>query len=106
VADRDLSKSGIEVQFFDGPTRMPAGPAVLALQTQAPLITAFVSYTSTGIHVEFKNVLIPSEGEDKDRVKEIVSMTAKHFEEGIRHNPQDWHMLQRIWTDGDFKERQ
>jgi KDO2-lipid IV(A) lauroyltransferase len=39
-------------------------------------------------------------------VKEIVSMTAKHFEEGIRHNPQDWHMLQRIWTDGDFKERQ
>jgi KDO2-lipid IV(A) lauroyltransferase len=106
VADRDLSKSGIEVQFFDGPTRMPAGPAVLALQTQAPLITAFVSYTPTGIHVEFKNVLIPSEGEDRDRVKEIVSMTAKHFEEGIRNNPQDWHMLQRIWTDGDFKERQ
>lgn len=106
VADRDLSKSGIDVQFFDGPTRMPAGPAVLALQTQAPLITAFVSYTPTGIHVDFKNVLIPSEGENKDRVKEIVSMTAKHFEEGIRENPQDWHMLQRIWTDGDFKERQ
>ncbi len=106
VADRDLSKSGIDVQFFDGPTRMPAGPAVLALQTQAPLITAFVSYTPTGIHVEFKNVSIPSEGEDRDRVKEIVSMTAKHFEEGIRNNPQDWHMLQRIWTDGDFKERQ
>ena len=106
VADRDLSKSGIEVEFFDGPTRMPAGPAVLALQTQAPLITAFVSYTPEGIHVEFKNVLIPSQGEFKDRVKEIVSMTAKHFEEGIRNNPEDWHMLQRIWTDGDFKERQ
>ena len=106
VADRDLSKSGIEVQFFDGPTRMPAGPAVLALQTQAPLITAFVSYTPTGIHVDFKNVVIPSQGEQRDRVKEIVSMTAKHFEEGIRENPQDWHMLQRIWTDGDFKERQ
>jgi KDO2-lipid IV(A) lauroyltransferase len=106
VADRDLSKSGIEVEFFDGPTRMPAGPAVLALQTQAPLITAFVSYTPTGIHVDFKNVVIPSQGEQRDRVKEIVSMTAKHFEEGIRENPQDWHMLQRIWTDGDFKERQ
>ena len=106
VADRDLSKSGIEVEFFDGPTRMPAGPAVLALQTQAPLITAFVSYTPEGIHVEFKNVLIPSQGEFKDRVKEIVSMTAKHFEEGIRNNPEDWHMLQRIWTDGDFKDGQ
>jgi KDO2-lipid IV(A) lauroyltransferase len=106
VADRDLSKSGIDVQFFDGPARMPAGPAVLALQTQAPLITAFVSYTPTGIHVDFKNVVIPTQGEQRDRVKEIVSMTAKHFEEGIRENPQDWHMLQRIWTDGDFKEHQ
>jgi KDO2-lipid IV(A) lauroyltransferase len=38
-------------------------------------------------------------------VQEIVQMTAKHFEDGISEKPEDWHMLQRIWTDGDFKER-
>ncbi|MFM2263837.1 MAG: hypothetical protein RLY81_189 [Actinomycetota bacterium] len=105
VADRDLSRSGIDVEFFNGTARMPAGPALLALKTQAPLITAFVSYTENGIHIDFKNVVLPSAGEEDAKVREIVQMTAKHFEEGISQNPQDWHMLQRIWVDGDFKER-
>lgn len=105
VADRDLSRSGIDVDFFGGPTRMPAGPAILAIKTGAPLITAFVSYTQEGIHIEFKSVAIPDLGSDDQKIKEIVQMTAKHFEAGIANNPQDWHMLQRIWIDGDFKER-
>ena len=105
VADRDLSRSGIDVEFFNGTARMPAGPALLALKTQAPLITAFVSYTENGIHIDFKNVVLPSAGEEDAKVREIVQMTAKHFEKGISQNPQDWHMLQRIWVDGDFKER-
>lgn len=105
VADRDLSTSGIDVDFFNGRARMPAGPALLALKTQAPLITAFVSYTETGIHIEFRKVTIPSVGEEGAKVQEIVQMTAKHFQDGIAQTPHDWHMLQRIWTDGDFKER-
>jgi len=105
VADRDLSRSGINVDFFGGPSRMPAGPALLALKTNAPLITAFVSYTETGIHIDFKLIVLPSAGSEAEKVAEIVQMTAKHFEEGISVHPEDWHMLQRIWTDGDFVER-
>lgn len=104
VADRDLSRSGIDVKFFGGPARMPAGPALLAIRTKAPLITAFVSYTDSGIHVDFKNVHLPTAGTEGEMVQEIVQMTAKHFEDGISEKPEDWHMLQRIWTDGDFKE--
>jgi len=81
------------------------GPALLALRTKAPLITAFVSYTETGVHIEFRNVILPSSGDERGKVKEIVQMTAQYFEDGISENPQDWHMLQRIWIDGDFKER-
>jgi lauroyl/myristoyl acyltransferase len=105
VADRDLSRSGIDVKFFGGPARMPAGPALLAIKTNAPLITAFVSYTETGIHIVFKQVLLPSQGSQEQVVSEIVQMTAQHFEEGIKEKPEDWHMLQRIWIDGDFMER-
>jgi KDO2-lipid IV(A) lauroyltransferase len=105
VADRDLSRSGIEVEFFGAPARMPAGPALLAIRTQAPLITAFVSYTDAGVHIDFKSVMLPSSGSEREMVQEIVQMTAVHFEDGISQRPQDWHMLQRIWTDGDFKER-
>ena len=105
VSDRDLSKTGIDVEFFNGPARMPAGPAILALDTKAPLVTAFVSYTESGIHVDFKHVVLPSTGTREEKVKEIVQMSAKHFEDGIREHPEDWHMLQRIWIDGDFAER-
>jgi KDO2-lipid IV(A) lauroyltransferase len=84
---------------------MPAGPALLALKTDAPLITAFVSYTETGIHIDFNEVPIPASGSDEARVSQIVQSMAQQFEDGISAHPQDWHMLQRIWTDGDFKER-
>ncbi len=105
VADRDLSRTGISVKFFDGLARMPAGPSVLALSTGAPLLTAYVSYTKTGIHIDFQSVEIPSEGEKEARVLSLVQQCADHFAQGIASAPQDWHMLQRIWVDGDFKER-
>ena len=105
VSDRDLSRSGIEVEFFGGKARMPAGPALLALRTNAPLITAFVSYTDNGVHIDFRSIVLPTSGDENSKVQQIVQMTAKYFEDGISENPEDWHMLQRIWVDGDFKER-
>lgn len=105
VADRDLSKSGVDVTFFGYPARMPAGPALLAIRTGIPLITAYVSYTQTGIHIVFNPVEIPSKGSEEERISQVVQSCADLFEEGITAAPQDWHMLQRIWIDGDFQER-
>ncbi len=105
AADRDLSKSGIDVNFFGGPARMPAGPALLAIRTGAPLISAYVSYTSTGIHIDFTRMQIPTEGTETEKVAALVQKSADLFAEGIAKYPQDWHMMQRIWIDGDFKDR-
>jgi len=105
AADRDLSKSGIDVNFFGGPARMPAGPALLAIRTGAPLISAYVSYTPTGIHIDFTGMQIPTEGTETERVAALVQKSADLFAEGIAKYPQDWHMMQRIWIDGDFKDR-
>lgn len=105
VADRDLSKSGIDVQFFGKPARMPAGPAVLALKTNAIFLTAFVNYTERGIHITFDEITIPESGTQEEKVSMLVQKSADNFEQGIRKHPQDWHMLQRIWIDEDFKER-
>ena len=105
IADRDLSRSGIAVTFFGAPSRMPPGPAILALKTDAPLITAFVSYTETGIHIDFNEVSLPTSGSDEEKISHIVQDMAQQFEVGITAHPEDWHMLQRIWTDGDFRER-
>jgi len=105
VADRDLSKSGIDVEFFGHPARMPAGPAVLAVKTGAILLTAFVNYTERGIHITFDEIHVPSSGTQEEKVSEIVQSSADNFARGIADYPQDWHMLQRIWIDEDFKER-
>lgn len=105
VADRDLSKNGVDVDFFGHKARMPAGPAVLALRTGVPLITAFVSYTPVGIHINFEKVEIPSQGEEGKNISIVVQRCADNFEKGIALHPQDWHMLQRIWIDTDFSER-
>ena len=105
VADRDLSRSGIDVKFFDGTARMPAGPALLAIRTGADLITAYVSYTASGIHIEFRKVQIASGATEAERVAKTVQLCADNFAAGISEHPQDWHMLQRIWVDGDFVER-
>ena len=105
VADRDLSQSGIDVDFFNFPARMPAGPAVLNLKTGIGIVAAHVSYTDTGIHVAFESVDVPSVGTDEERIQKCVQNMANLFEKGISRTPQDWHMLQRIWIDGDFTDR-
>ena len=105
VADRDLSRNGLDVKFFDGTARMPAGPALLAIRTGADLITAYVSYTETGIHIDFQKILIPSGETESEQVAKTVQLCADNFAAGITEHPQDWHMLQRIWVDGDFVER-
>jgi phosphatidylinositol dimannoside acyltransferase len=105
VADRDLSRSGVEVNFFGYPARMPAGAALLAIRTGIPLITAHVSYSKSGIHIEFNSVEVPSSGTESEQVAVVVQRCADLFASGISKTPEDWHMLQRIWVDGDFQER-
>jgi KDO2-lipid IV(A) lauroyltransferase len=105
VADRDLSRSGVDVDFFGYPSRMPAGPALLAVKTGIPLVVAHVSYTSAGIHIKFSEVSVPQEGTESEKVSKVVQACADLFAQGIAEHPEDWHMLQRIWIDGDFRER-
>jgi len=106
VADRDLSRSGINVRFFDKTARMPAGPAILAYETEADLITAYVSYREKGIEVFFTPPI--KVNRDADRTTEIARLTqvmASRFEDAIRKDPVSWHMQQRIFIDESFVER-
>jgi KDO2-lipid IV(A) lauroyltransferase len=100
VADRDLSKNGISVDFFDSVAKMPSGPARLILDSNSAFISAFITYSATGINIEFKNIgPIPTEGSVEERVAKLTQLMADNFAAGIKSSPVDWHMLQRIWTD-------
>jgi len=99
VSDRDLSATGIPVTFFGHGTRMPAGPALLAIKAGVPLVAAHVSYTEKGIHIDFNAIDVATEGDEQSRISATVFKMAQSFEVGISKHPEDWHMLQRVWLD-------
>jgi KDO2-lipid IV(A) lauroyltransferase len=101
LADRDLTATGISVDFFGGPARMPAGPAALAHDTGAALLPVTLWYPgrrtwSARIH---EQVVIPATGSREDKVRAMTQSLADAFAESIAVHPQDWHMFQRVWVE-------
>ena len=100
VADRDMSRNGIEVNFLGGIAKMPAGPAILAIKTGSPLVTAYIRYLDKGIEITFdETIKLPLTGSEEEQIKIVTQSMADNFAKRIKDSPVDWHMLQRIWVD-------
>jgi KDO2-lipid IV(A) lauroyltransferase len=100
VADRDMSRNGIEVNFLGGIAKMPAGPAILAIKTGSPLVTAYIRYLNKGIELTFdETIKLPVTGSEEEQIKIVTQSMADNFAKRIKDSPVDWHMLQRIWVD-------
>jgi KDO2-lipid IV(A) lauroyltransferase len=100
VSDRDLGGSGVPVQFFGRPTTMPAGPALLADQTGAALIPCVCQFDGAG----WRLVIHPEVPLDpalrlRERLGAATQALADAFADTIAAQPEDWHMLGRIWAD-------
>lgn len=107
VADRDLSASGVEVTFFGDTARMPAGPALLAQQTGALLLPVTLSYDETPVMKAriHPPVEVPESGNRDEKTSSMTQALADAFAVGIAEHPEDWHMLQRLWS-ADLENRE
>ncbi|GFG69181.1 lipid A biosynthesis acyltransferase [Mycolicibacter senuensis] len=94
MADRDLTRNGVAVEFFGETTRMPAGPAKLALATGAALLPAHCRFDGAGWGIRIHPPLECG----SDDVGVITQALADTFAEGIAAYPQDWHMMQPQWV--------
>jgi KDO2-lipid IV(A) lauroyltransferase len=99
VAERDLSASGVEVQFFGEATRIPAGPALLAQQTGALLLPVTLWYDDSPVMRGRVHppVEVPETGTRAEKTSVMAQALADAFATGIADHPEDWHMLQRLW---------
>ena len=100
VADRDLSNTAVEVDFFGEKALMPAGAAALAVQTGAALMPVgcwFVDEDQWGVHA-YDEIPVPASGDRREKVAVMTQQLATAFEEAIKDHPQDWHMLQRLFV--------
>jgi lauroyl/myristoyl acyltransferase len=107
LADRDLSETGVPVQFFGEPARLATGPATLALVTGAALFPVSIRYerlpsgapSRWGIVVEFHPEIVPpDEGGRAEKIAAMTQACADALSESIAEHPQDWHMLQRVFV--------
>lgn len=96
LGDRDLTRHGVPVTFFGEKTRMPAGPARLAIETGAPLLPAHCWFTPGSWRVSIEEPIDVSRG-----VEATTQTLADRFAANIAAHPADWHMLQPLWM-GDW----
>jgi KDO2-lipid IV(A) lauroyltransferase len=98
LGDRDIGRKGVVVDFFGEPASFPAGPAVLALLTGAPLFPMCLWYEPWGASgCVYEAVEVPADGSRAEKVQSMVQQVATAFEAGIREHSIDWHMMQPVW---------
>jgi KDO2-lipid IV(A) lauroyltransferase len=99
LGDRDLTANGVPVSFFGERATMPAGPAALALASGAPLlpVTAWYEDGCSCVRIH-PAVPEPTMGSRSEKVAAMTQVVADTFAGGIRKHPQDWHMLQPLWS--------
>jgi len=107
LSDRDLTATGVDVEFFGATARMPAGPAALAHDTGAALLPTTLHFPDrhnwhATIHPRIE---VPAGGDRASKIRQMTQQLADAFAVAITEHPQDWHMLQRIWVDDLDPER-
>jgi phosphatidylinositol dimannoside acyltransferase len=109
LSDRNIGGGGVEVEFFGERTHLPAGPATLALRTQAPILPVGVYFTPKlnghlglvrpPLAVERRNSLRA----DVARVTQYLAVELEHL---IRLAPEQWHLFQPNWpSDPGYGEK-
>ena len=98
LSDRDVAGNGVAVEFFGERTRLPAGPALLALRTGAPLIPAAVYWRGRTRHAVAAPPLDTRRlGGIRADVSRVVQAYASALEQLIRAAPEQWHLMTPSW---------
>ena len=104
LADRDLRAGGVDVTLLGEPTRMPPGPAMLALRTGAALHPVSIWHEPVAgqpqprLVIRFHDEVPAVEGgTTRERVTTMTQQVADTFGAAIEEHPDEWHMLQPLW---------
>lgn len=113
LADRDLGRSGVEVDLFGRRARVAAGPAALAISTGAKLYPVTIhcerlegsrrdiSGSRWGIVVTFHDEVLTQDiaGPTRQRVTTVTQRWVDVLAGAIVDHPTDWHMLQKVFVE-------
>ncbi len=104
VADRDLMGNGLPVPLFGHPAPIPAGPALLAVETGVPVYVGSARRKNGGRYAG-RLILVdaPAAGTRRERVTALTAAIAAAFESIIADAPEQWWgAFHAIWPDLDL----
>ena len=101
VADRDVAGGGLEVPFFGAPAPLPIGPALIAVETGAPVYAVGVRRLPNGrVAGRLLPVTTATDGTRRERIATTLASMASAFEQLISDAPEQWTgAFFPIWPD-------
>jgi len=101
VGDRDLTGGGLPVPLFGAPANLPIGPAMLALESGAPLYVVGVRRTrGRRYRGGLEAVPVAGGGTRRERVTATMAALAGAFERTVATAPEQWWaVFFPIWPD-------
>jgi lauroyl/myristoyl acyltransferase len=97
VAERDLRRRGVWVEFFGERTTFPVSPALLAARTGVPLLSGALYGTDRGFRIDFQAVPYSRTGDEQRDVEAIAGKIAAAVEKIVRAAPEQWHLFSTNW---------
>ncbi|MFE9242113.1 phosphatidylinositol mannoside acyltransferase [Nocardiopsis sp. NPDC006938] len=99
LADRDINGTGLEVDLFGERARVPSGPAALALNTGAALMPVSLWYDGPYWNIRVHDEVPVATGATRTRrIHRTTQELVRVFEGAIAEHPEDWHMLQPVFS--------
>jgi KDO2-lipid IV(A) lauroyltransferase len=101
VGDRDLTGGGLPIELFGAPANLPLGPAMLAVESGAPLYVTGVRRSGrTRYRGTLEAVPVPTDGTRRERVIATMTALAGAFERTVATAPEQWWaVFFPIWPD-------
>jgi len=101
VGDRDLTGGGTLTTLFGAPAMLPLGPAMLAVEADAPTYVVGVRRSGIGRYIgRLDQIAVPVEGTRRERVIGTTATIARAFERVVEDAPEQWWaVFFPIWPD-------
>lgn len=99
LADRDISKNGVDVELFGEPTQLPGGPALLALRAGVPILPTAVYFRDHDRMCVIDPEISPARSSSlRADVARVSAELARALEKLISQAPEQWHVLEPVWS--------
>lgn len=99
--DFDPTNTGIMVDFFGSPARLPNGGVALSLKYHVPLIIGFtrrLEDNRCSVVIE-PPLQFETTGDFANDTKQGVQRIVSRIEEWVKRYPDQWLMFQRVWQE-------